>query len=273
MSTYIHIINVGQGNMNLVICDNGAVILYDCNITDDNRNSVLSYLRRIMPKRSIDVFVNSHRDCDHMRNVREIHNIYPIQEVWDSGQFGTSPQDPVYRAYMEFRRSLPNGTPQAGNVWNAGNSVITCLNGLRDGTFDANTQSIVLRINHAGSSIILTGDSDAVAWRTRIMPMSERVPISASLLVASHHGSITFFDDPSDQRHYYTSHIRSINPAMTFISVGRNVHGHPDPKALEMYNQYSRGADNGQKVYRTDQQGNIAIELKGNGAWSASPNQ
>jgi competence protein ComEC len=273
MSTTLHIIDVGQGNMNLAICDNGAVILYDCNITDENRNTVFAYLKKTMPKPHIDVFVNSHRDCDHMRNVREVHSKYPIKAIWDSGQYGTSPQDPVYKSYMSLRRELNCVTPKMGQSWNAGNTKILCLNGWRDKTDDANTQSIVLKIDHKGSSIVLTGDSDAVAWKKRILPNFKMEQIKSSLLMASHHGSLTFFDDPGDEKNYYTKHVNAINPAMTIISVGKNVHGHPDAKAIEFYEKYSSGSDKGNKVFRTDKNGHIKVELKGSGSWSLTPNQ
>ena len=274
MSTFIHFINVGQGNMNLLICDNGAVILYDCNITDNNRNSVFAYLRKIMPKNSIDVFVNSHRDCDHMRNIQEVHQVYPIGKIWDSGQYGTSPQDATYQAYMRLKRNVSSEELTSKQSWNAGTTKIQCLNGWRDGTSDANSQSIVLRVQHGtGSSMILTGDSDAVAWKNRILRSFAKENLKSNILLASHHGSISFFDDPSDEENYYTQHIQAIKPEMTIISVGRNVHGHPDSKSVELYKKYSAGSNKGNKLRRTDEDGNIVLELKNEGGWSLSCNQ
>lgn len=69
--------------------------------------------------------------------------------------------------------------------------------------------------------------------------------------MAAHHGSISFFDDPDDEKHYYTTHIQAISPAMTIISVGKNNYGHPDETAVKFYRKYSTGSDNGNKVYRT----------------------
>jgi beta-lactamase superfamily II metal-dependent hydrolase len=87
-------------------------------------------------------------------------------------------------------------------------------------------------------------------------------------LLASHHGSLTYFDDPSEEKNYYTSHLKAKSPAMTIISVGDNAHGHPDKTALEFYEKYSTGSSQGNKVFRTDIQGNMIAELKDGGGWS-----
>jgi beta-lactamase superfamily II metal-dependent hydrolase len=55
---------------------------------------------------------------------------------------------------------------------------------------------------------------------------------------------------------------------MTIISVGDNAHGHPDKKSIEFYEKHSSGASNGDKVYRTDKNGNILLTLKDGGGWS-----
>jgi beta-lactamase superfamily II metal-dependent hydrolase len=92
-------------------------------------------------------------------------------------------------------------------------------------------------------------------------------------LHGSHHGSLTFFDDPSDDKNYYTSHIKKIKPAMTLISVGPNVHDLPDKKAIELYEKYSSGSSQGNKVFTTEDKGTMKLELKNDGGWSLSVNQ
>jgi competence protein ComEC len=74
MTTTVHLINVGQGNMTLVRAADGTTLLYDCNVTDENEQRVLSYLFNALGSGApIDYFVNSHRDADHMRGVKKIH--------------------------------------------------------------------------------------------------------------------------------------------------------------------------------------------------------
>jgi beta-lactamase superfamily II metal-dependent hydrolase len=41
VSTFVHFIDVGQGNMTLLRLPNGEVILYDCNVTDEHGSLLL----------------------------------------------------------------------------------------------------------------------------------------------------------------------------------------------------------------------------------------
>ncbi|MCY4120761.1 MAG: hypothetical protein OXG72_07555, partial [Acidobacteria bacterium] len=93
--------------------------------------------------------------------------------------------------------------------------------------------------------------------------------VSSDILMAAHHGSISFFDDP-DEATYYKDHLAAIRPAMTVVSVGPNSHGHPSRTALEYYREYSTGSDKGNKVFRTDTKGTMKLTLKSGGGWNLS---
>ena len=97
--------------------------------------------------------------------------------------------------------------------------------------------------------------------------------LSSSLLLASHHGSLTFFDDPRDEKHYYLHHLRKISPDVTIVSVGDNSYGHPEEKALEFYKAHSTGSKLGNKIIRTDIHGNIRVTLKAGGGWKLNKRQ
>ena len=91
--------------------------------------------------------------------------------------------------------------------------------------------------------------------------------VKSSILMGAHHGSITFFDDPADEKNYYVAHMQAISPAMTVISVGDNAHGHPDKKAIELYEKYSTGSKLGNKLFTTQEKGTMKLTLKDDG-WS-----
>lgn len=75
----LHFIDVGLGNMTLLRFPNGTTWLYDCNITEDNEDAVFRYVKKAMNGRTrFQAFVCSHRDADHMRGVKKVHNKYPI---------------------------------------------------------------------------------------------------------------------------------------------------------------------------------------------------
>ena len=281
MSTVFHIIDVGQGNMILLLLADGTVMLYDCNVTDANANKVLEYLRKALPKPSIDIFVNSHRDADHMRGVQRVHTVFPIKKVWDSGVTGDTPDSPEYRQYMQLRRNVGFREVEAMKRWDFGNTRLRIMNSKNDALdTDANAQSIVMKVEQRRpangavlGSMMLTGDSSAVAWRYSIVRSYDVESLSSSLLLASHHGSLTFFDDPRDKKHYYLDHLRKISPDVTIVSVGDNSFGHPEEKALEFYETGSAGSKQGDKVFRTDIHGNIRVTLKTKGGWELNKRQ
>lgn len=266
----VHFLNVGQGNMAVIIFADNQVVVYDCNITDDNKGSVFGYLKKIMPKKGIDIFINSHREADHMKGIKKLHEAYPIGTLWDSGVSGNT-EATEYKEYMELRRKITVHEVGPNQHWKAKPN-LRIINGKREDITDVNAQSIVIHLNNNGASVVLAGDTDARVWKDYIMPESAN-SIKSSILLASHHGSITFFDDPSDENNYYTEHIKKINPAMTIIPVGENPHGHPDEKAVELYERYSTGSSQGNKVFRTDINGNMKLELTDDGGWSLSQKQ
>ncbi len=281
MSTTLNFVDVGQGNMTLLQLDDGKVLMYDCNVTDDNEDAVLGYVaKQIGWGTALDVFVCSHRDADHMRGVKKVHEHFPIQLIWDTGVTGTTPNSSEYGDYMDLRRQVGCREVEARKRWDYGNTRLRIMNSKNDDLADdANAQSIVIKVEQRDmkndityGSVMLCGDTDAVTWQNIQKSYSDS-DLSCTLVLGSHHGSIAFFDDPGDDKHYYTAHMKAMAPAMTILSVGDNAHGHPDPKAIDLYEQYSSGSDKGNKLYRTDLQGNMRVKLKDGGGWSLSKNQ
>jgi len=280
MATKVHFIDVGQGNMTLLQLDDGKTFLYDCNVSADNEDAVLEYVaEQIGWDTPINVFICSHRDTDHFRGIKKVHEHFPIKHVWDTDVTGTTPDSDEYRDYMDLRREVGWTNVKAKTRYNYGATRLRILNSKNDDLADdPNAQSIVIKVEHRDmpndvthGSVMLCGDTDAVTWKD-IRRHYDDSSLSSSLVLGSHHGSITFFDDPSDEKHYYTAHIKAMSPAMTIISVGDNGHGHPDKKALELYEKYSSGSSEGNKLYRTDMQGTMRLTLKDGGGWNIKKN-
>jgi beta-lactamase superfamily II metal-dependent hydrolase len=188
---------------------------------------------------------------------------------------GTTPNSSEYKEYMALRRDVGFTEVEARKRYDKGDTRLRVMNSKNDDLADnANAQSIVIKVVHRDSgkdinhdSVLLTGDTDAATWKNIREHYGDN-DLSCTLLLASHHGSITYFDDPSDEKNYYTGHLKAKSPSMTIVSVGDNAHGHPDKKALEFYEKYSSGSNRGNKVYRTDVQGHMSVELKDGGGWS-----
>ena len=139
-----HLLSVGQGLMSLIVFPNNTTFIYDCNITEDNKDNILEYLRENIPLRWnndtnqyeqwIDIFVCSHRDIDHLRGLDILNNNFLIHSIWDSEQCGASTSSNDYQYYMELRRKIKEKfgednlvTPKATEIFKIGNAEIHCL--------------------------------------------------------------------------------------------------------------------------------------------------
>jgi len=274
LNTIIHFIDVGQGNMVLIEATNGSFYICDCNVTNNNEHKVLNYLGHAIGWGTpITAFICTHRDADHMRGVKKIHDSFPIQCIWDSGYPGTTTNSIEYLEYMNLRQRVGSQEKKRRTKQDLGMTRLRYLSAKNERLEkNANAQGLVIKVEHwnsnnVGSSTLLTGDCDAETWRYGIMRDYARGDVKSSILMAGHHGSLTFFDDPADTQNYYVDHIQAIKPAMTIVSVGDNSHGHPDKKALEFYNQYSTGSNKGNKVFTTQDKGTMKLTLKDDG-WS-----
>jgi len=268
----IHFIDVGCGNM-VLIRTSTKNVFYDCNITEDNGGRVLRYLRRVLGSSpTIDIFICSHRDADHMRGIKTLHSLFPISTIFDSGVTGTTPDSDECQDYMDLRRRVGYREIEARTYDTYGDTKFRWMNSKCEDYSDPNEQSIVLKLEHdGGSSCLLAGDTNFRPWKEKIM-LFYRQNVGSNIFLAPHHGSLTFFDDPSDSKNYYIEHIKTISPAMTLISVGPNVHGLPDAKAVELYKKYSTGSAQGNKVFTTEDNGNMRLVLESE-TWTLSPNQ
>ena len=277
MATTVHFIDVEQGNMVLIQCSDGTNFMVDCNVTESNKNRVLRYVENQIGQRGrLRAFICTHRDADHMRGVRALHQKFPIQEIWDSDHPGTSTDSDEYKTYMQLRRDIGSKIIEKRTYHDYGWTRLRYLSAKDSRIPDnANDQGIVLKVEELNSSksgplgsTMLTGDGSYAVWKDGIMKDYAASDLSSDILMAAHHGSLDFFDDPNNNR--YEAHARAIAPAMTIISVGQNNYGHPDPKALSLYEKHSSGSSRGDKVCRTDKRGTIKLTLKSGGSWSIS---
>ena len=264
--TDIHFLKVGCGNMVLIIFPDDSIFMFDCNITEENEYEILAYLAAVIgPGREIDVFVNSHRDADHMRGIKQLNEVFPIKVIWDSGVPGTTTSSSEYRDYMELRRQLPTKEITELKYWEYGSATLRCMNSKSENYSDPNNQSIVLKVEDGNVSAMLAGDTSFKPWKEKILKNYRDERLKTNILLAAHHGSLSFFDDPSDEKHYYIEHIKKILPEMTFISVGPNSNDLPNDKAMELYEKYSSGSNQGDKLFTTEDKGHIQVSLGENG--------
>jgi hypothetical protein len=142
----------------------------------------------------------------------------------------------------------------------------------------AHTNSIVLSIHHAGRSILLPGDSDWKAWRDKIVPnFGGSGLLNSDVLVASHHGSRSFFTDEQENDNIdletnpdstYIDSIYYIQPSITLISCGKyETAHHPNSEAKKIYKENTSH----EQVYSTNGKGTLVGFIGQDGEWTVAP--
>lgn len=96
-----YLVDCGSGLTHLIIFPDRTVMLYDCNLEEGpvqaerGKDAILALFSKVIPYKYtkdgkkgqyIDIFVNSHRDTDHLRGLKYVNEYFPIQTIWDSGQ-------------------------------------------------------------------------------------------------------------------------------------------------------------------------------------------
>lgn len=305
-----YLIDCQSGLMNLLIFPDKTVMLFDCNVTDSNEEDILNFLKYKIPKKykietnelvqEIDIFVNSHRDLDHLRGLKKINEKFKIKSIWDSGQSGANTDNDDYNYYMYLRRKLKEENeknlfvpvPSNIKITTIGNADIYCLaaeedfqenyiNEVRAAAKIQHTNSMVLLIKYAGRKILLTGDSDWKSWKEKIVPNFKDKIVNyenTDILVASHHGSRSFFTDEAnesidEEENPETTYIESIdliNPVITLISCGDyEEYHHPNKEAMVLYKK----STSNEQVYTTNNLQTINGIINNNGNFTIVPNR
>lgn len=301
-----HILNVGEGLMVLIVFPNKSTMLYDCNLIQEDKEEILKFLRDHIPSRYdsskqkneqwIDIYVNSHRDQDHYRGLADVKSIFDIRSVWDSGRAGETTQDPDYQYYMRLRRELVEQhgnsavlvpVPSTAPIKNYGGAEIYCLSSseaipekatLMEKAKIQHTEALVLSIHYAGRSLLLTSDSDWKAWKEKIVPgFAASGILKTNILLASHHGSRSFFTDEEQNEHIdieanpdstYLEHIDYISPDIVLISCGEyEQYHHPNSEALTIYKNKTPN----EQVYTTKEKWHLSGFIDASGNWTVVP--
>jgi competence protein ComEC len=246
---------------------------------------VLDALKRYGVEK-IDYLIATHAHPDHIGGADEVMRSKSVTTVIDSGipppgadeeetttttkkgkaappKKKPSGELPTVKSYREFRESVDqNGAhyekAEPGKVYDlGGGAILTVLapieplftrDQMRSGGNEPNANSVVVRLDYGGFSMLLPGDAEA---QTEDRMVNKDVNIAATVLKVAHHGS-----------KYATSEsfIKTVKPQVAIISTGEwNRYGHPSQVVLD------RLKAAGVKVYRTDLQGEITITTKGKG--------
>ena len=246
-------LDVGQGDTILVEAPEGPRLLLDGGPAGNRRldvgeRVVAPYLWNL-PAQRLDVVALSHPDSDHSGGLRAVLTRFQVREFWENGRWIAGTEDTLRAVERSgaCRRTLVAGQ----RLW-LGSVMLTVLGPDATTPLDEpppwgqNEESLVLRLDWRGFSVLLTGDLGAPG-ESRLL--AAHAPLRSTVLKVGHHGSRYSSTD---------AFLETARAGIAVISVGaRNAFGHPTPEAL------GRLEAAGARIYRTDRDGAIILETDG----------
>ena len=191
----------------------------------------------------IPVLVLTHFHADHVEGLPGLMKGRKVGQVWVSPQI-----DPAFESarVQRWLRDIPQFPVTAGFA-----AAIQSNRGAinfhaiwpRLGAQDTpNNSSIVMKIASSDFSLLAAGDIEPIAQAQLVQELNR-----VDLYKVAHHGS----------RYQDQSFMKALSPQISLISVGKgNSYGHPAPQTIAALSRI------GSKVYRTDQDGALAINAR-----------
>jgi len=186
-------LSVGHGGCTVLECPDGRVVVYDAGSMaggDVVRRVVAPYLWHRGVRRVDELFL-SHADLDHFNGIPELLKRFPVGRVTLTPSFAEKPAAAVADVLHSLdRHGVPRQVAFAGHRFAAGGVEIEVLHPPRGGPPGSeNERSLVLRVTHAGHTVLLTGDLEKEGTaHVLALPAGP-----ADVMMAPHHGSRAAF--------------------------------------------------------------------------------
>ena len=250
----IYFIDVGQGDSTLIVTPNHKTILIDGGGTEFESDFDIgkqTLLPEILGQRitKIDYLLISHFDSDHATGVAQILGKIDVSSIILTRQLE---ENDIYRHILSIakEKKIKLIYVKEGDVLKIGGIKISIIHPENKLMINnpMNNNSIVCKVEYNSFSMLLTGDIEMEAEE---LILRKNINLKADVLKVAHHGSKTSTTG---------EFLKAINPKVALIGVGKNNNfGHPSNEVIQ------RLKENGTRIYRTDENGEISITVNKKG--------
>ncbi len=246
-TAYVHFIDVGQGDSELLIADDGTTMLIDAGEPEYGA-VVAGYIKDLGITR-LDYVIGTHPHSDHIGGLKDV-----IASDLEIGRVITPkvPEEytPTTKSYEGFIDAVADKgcelTAVKDESFSFGSGTITVIGTDYSGD-NYNNYSAVVRFDFGDVSFLFTGDIEKMIEKQLV---EAQAPIDADVLKVAHHGSSTsscydFLD--------------AVTPEYCVIECGDSSYNHPNPDTVTRLRSYT------ENIYRTDNQGTVVFSCDGSG--------
>lgn len=238
----VKFIDVGQADSCVIVTPNDDVILIDTGEKKD-ASAIISGLSDFEFE-DIDLMILTHPHADHIGGAQTILNTYKTKEVLMSSFVATTK---VFNGVLDTLEEQDIIVTQAilGKTYNIDGVEIKVV-GVDSISTDNNNSSVVVKVTYGTVDLLFTGDLEEDGEN---VVLNNGYDLNAEVLKVGHHGSETSTSE---------IFLDAVNPKLCVISVGEgNKYNHPSDKTIQKLR------DRGIQYYRTDEVGNILLEIDG----------
>lgn len=244
-----HFIDIGQGDATLILADDKTVLIDTGDRAEEDRAKLVKYLKD-KNITTIDYFVATHPDADHIGSAAYVVENYDIKNVIMSPKTHTSKTYENFITALEERPQINviNAQDMLGENIMAGELELKILGPIGEyNKDDNNNPSVVIMARWGNTKVLLTGDAEKEAEERLRMEYYDK--LDCDILKVGHHGSSSSSTN---------AFIKYVKPEYAVISCGvNNDYNHPHKEALDVLEYYKA------QIYRTDLQGSIVAATDG----------